>query len=300
MDTDKAAALMAIVEHGSITAAARVLGYTASGVSRMVEAIEADLGFALFTRSRSCLAVTSEGRRVLPAFEEFARWGGRIEEVAAEVRGSVVGELTVGAYFCLAETWLPAILWEFSRRYPGVRVDVAEGGNSELSGDLAHGHADVSLVSRHDAIGDFIHLYTDQYVVWVPRGHELAGEGAIPVARLAGLPFVMPLPGTDNDVERFLAANGIEVDVRFSSRSAGALWAMVEAGLGVSMNNALMSTHLTGDVVEVPLDPPYLIDLGVAVPSLADASPAARRFVAVAREVVGGMSAAGGERGAGR
>ena len=51
MDTEKCAALLCVIESGSITAAADKLGYTVSGVSRMMSAMETESGFPLLVRS---------------------------------------------------------------------------------------------------------------------------------------------------------------------------------------------------------------------------------------------------------
>lgn len=55
---------------------------------------------------------------------------------------------------------------------------------------------------------------------------------------------------------------------------------MVEAGLGVSFNQRLISRKWQGRVKEVPFEEPHYISLGIAVPSLAEASPAVKRFIA--------------------
>jgi DNA-binding transcriptional LysR family regulator len=292
MDAAKAHAVLVIAETGSITTAAEKLGYTASGVSRMVETAEAELGFPLFTRSHRGMALTIDGMRMLPTLRQLDYWESQVMQVASEIKGVVTGQLTVSSYFSIAAAWLPTVLRRFGERFPGVRVDVVEGGNSELATYLVGKRVDLGLVSRSVAerSGDeFINLYTDQMVVWLPRDHALAKLDAIPRDALNDQPFLMPLPGTNNDVESYFEANGIHVDRRFSSRDAGALYAMVEAGLGLSMNNALMSARLSGDVAERPLDPPYTIDLGCAMPSFDQASPAARRFLEVSVEVVNEM-----------
>ena len=56
---------------------------------------------------------------------------------------------------------------------------------------------------------------------------------------------------------------------------------MVEAGLGISMNNALNSRLWTGGVKFLPLDPPQMVEIGIATdPAM---SPAARTFIEFAR-----------------
>lgn len=50
MDTEKCRALLAVLEAGSLSAAAEKLDYTPSGLSRMMAALEQELGFPLLSR----------------------------------------------------------------------------------------------------------------------------------------------------------------------------------------------------------------------------------------------------------
>ena len=286
MDSNKLAAVLATIDTGSLSAAAELLGYTPSGVSRMVEAVEADMGFALFERMRRGMVLTPSGASMLPALRQLAQAQAQIDQRAADIRGAVVGEITVGTYYSTAMLWLPAILAEFKTRHPGVHVKIVEAGNVDLAEGLVSRRIDCSLEARREGPGEFISLYRDQMVVWAPRDHEFAGLKSVRPRMLEGQPFIMPLPGTDNDVERYLAANGVRPNVVYSSRDNATVFALVEAGLGVSMNNALMSRKISGDVAEIPLDPPYEIDLGISVLSLEAAGPATQRFVSCAQEVV--------------
>ncbi len=52
METEKCRALLRSVERGSITAAAEEMGYTVSGISRMISSLEAEVGFPLLLRRR--------------------------------------------------------------------------------------------------------------------------------------------------------------------------------------------------------------------------------------------------------
>ena len=55
--------------------------------------------------------------------------------------------------------------------------------------------------------------------------------------------------------------------------------AMIEQGLGMSIMNELITRNWQCDVVKLPLVPPQQITLGIALPSLENASPAVKRFV---------------------
>ena len=54
---------------------------------------------------------------------------------------------------------------------------------------------------------------------------------------------------------------------------------LVEAGLGVSMNNRLMTAQWQGRVAILPMDPPHTITIGIAIPSRDGASPAVKKFI---------------------
>ena len=60
---------------------------------------------------------------------------------------------------------------------------------------------------------------------------------------------------------------------------------MVNAGLGVSVNNRLQSINLKGNVVLKPFHPQERVALGLALLRLETASPALMRLVSMAREI---------------
>ena len=60
MDVTKCEAFLAAIDHGSLTAAGVFLGYTQSGITRMINALEEEVGFPLFIRTKKgCLLYTS-------------------------------------------------------------------------------------------------------------------------------------------------------------------------------------------------------------------------------------------------
>ena len=134
-------------EHGSFSAAARVLGLTPAAVSKNVARLEADLGVRLFHRSTRRLALTESGERFLQQVDEplaslQAALAGtrRTDEVPA-------GTLKVSMGHAFGRLFLVPLLDDFLRRYPRVlpdwhfdnrRVDiVGEGFDAALGGGFA-------------------------------------------------------------------------------------------------------------------------------------------------------------------
>lgn len=128
-------------------------------------------------------------------------------------------------------------------------------------------------------------VLSDELVAWLPASHPRANDAAFPVEALEGEPFVVTMQGQDTDIDRLLTEHGATPDFRFSTSDAYATWCMVEASLGMSINQRLISACWEGLVAQVPFDPPQWVELGIALPSLADASPAARAFVDCVRRL---------------
>lgn len=82
-----------------------------------------------------------------------------------------------------------------------------------------------------------------------------------------------------------LAERGIEPNVRLSCRDTHAVYHMVEAGLGVTLDNAIFAAQFqSGTVRALPLRPEHRISIGVATPRPELLSPAAKRFIEQSKE----------------
>ncbi len=73
MDSLKCRAFLAVAELGSMSAAADTLGYTQSGITRMIHSLEEELGFPLFIREKSGVVLTGNGKEMLPAIHDIVR-----------------------------------------------------------------------------------------------------------------------------------------------------------------------------------------------------------------------------------
>lgn len=76
MDTEKCRALIAALELGSLTAAAESLGYTPSGISRMMAALEDEMGFPLLIRNRAASPLPKTAKICFPSYAISCTWGG--------------------------------------------------------------------------------------------------------------------------------------------------------------------------------------------------------------------------------
>ena len=94
METARCRAVLAAAETGSFSKAAEVLRYTPSGVNQLVTAFENELGFSVFRRSTKGVTLTENGALLLPTVRELLRQEDRDFELATEINGLLIGNVT--------------------------------------------------------------------------------------------------------------------------------------------------------------------------------------------------------------
>ena len=280
MDTAKCAALLLAVELGSLSAAAERLGYTVSGMSRMILSLEDELGFRLLNRSRAGVEPTRECALMLGAMRELTRWGESCRQLAAQVRGLETGRVRVGMSYPAYYPVLTEAVTGFSGEHPGVEIELVEGTSSVLSGMLERHEADFCIMSRRSGAHAWTPLTSDSLAVWLPANHPLANRESYPAAELANEAYIDISPGEETDNSRFLAERGISVRRRASTSDIYGALSLVGAGLGVALVNTLLAKDVDGSgrTVLLPIDPPYTVEIGAAYQPRGEQSPAAGRF----------------------
>ena len=280
MDTEKCTALLCVLESGSITAAAEKLGYTVSGVSRMMAALEAESGFPLLLRGKTGVVPTEDCLRMLPTFRELARLGALYEARRSAVRGLDTGVIRVGSAYSAYYDWLAQTIARFSKRHPGIEVHFLQGSSSEFYARLSKHEVDFCIVSRREGNYEFRLLRNDPLLAWIPKDHPRVNDGFYPLKDFEADSYIETYPGQETDNNRAFQANGITVCSQYLSKDVQATRAMVAAGLGVSLNNAILAYGLNlSDIVTLPTQPSTEVEIGIAAPRKENRSPAAEQFL---------------------
>ena len=123
-------------------------------------------------------------------------------------------------------------------------------------------------------------LRTDPLLAWVPADHPHVKNGFYPFGDFAKDRYIETYPSQETDNSRAFRSNGIAPRSQFVSIDVQATHAMVAAGLGVSLNNAIIAHGLDlSDIVTLPTRPLYEVEIGIAAPRKENRSPAAERFL---------------------
>ncbi len=289
MDTEKCRVFLRVLDRGNLSAAAEELGYTPSGISRMMQSLEEDAGFPLLTRGRNGVAPTQECLQLLPAIRELAQAGQRYGEKTAALRGTETGTVRVGCAYPNYYGWLAKVIASFVRQHPGIDVEILEGYSTRLCQAVAAREADFAIASRREGSFDYIPLLQDPLVAVVPPDHPAVRRGVYTMKDFEKESFIgrYPMEGTDND--RAFTALGIEPDIRYRAVDTRACLFLVAAGLGVTLDNRIIEQEEDTDSVRLlPTDPEWIVEIGIVLPKRQDRSPAAAKFAAFAKTFLEG------------
>ena len=284
MNLENVRYLLAALEAGSFSGAAEPLGLTASGINRQITTLEEELGTALVLRSRRGVLPARGAEGIINRLRELAAAQERVKVEVAASKGLLTGRLAIGAYFSAAASLLPPLLKAFADAHPAVTLSITEGADAELIDGLSSGALDCAVLSQHSFEGDFFPLMETEFVAWLPPRHPLAQRKSLAAQDLNDVPFIYPRAHHKSDIDDFLARHKITPAVRLETNDPYSAYAMVAAGLGVSVNNRLQCENLKKKVVLKSFTPAECVTLGIALPNLTAASPAAIRFVALAQQ----------------
>jgi DNA-binding transcriptional LysR family regulator len=113
-----------IADHGSLTAAARVLGSSLPAVVRALAAYEALLGVRLFNRTTRRISLTDEGRRHLDSCRQVLAAVDESEAALSAEARAPVGHLSVTAPVLFGQMYVAPAITRFVQAHPGMRCSV--------------------------------------------------------------------------------------------------------------------------------------------------------------------------------
>lgn len=178
-----------IVDAGSLSAAARLLGTTQPTVSRRLKSLEKSLGVRLLQRSTHAMTLTDDGMRCYARAKELiAGW----QEFESEIRGAgdePVGLLRVIAPHAFGQQQLVAPLADYLKRYPRMAV---EWTLHDRTPDFISQGIDCAIRVGEDPPADMVALRLGEVPRIVVAARELLDGAALPTHpdQLPALPWI--------------------------------------------------------------------------------------------------------------
>ncbi|AIQ18135.1 LysR family transcriptional regulator [Paenibacillus sp. FSL H7-0357] len=280
MSITKYEVFLKVVELGSLTKAADVLGFTQSGISHTISSLEMEFGFSLLVRNRSGVKLTVNGEQVVQPIREILKWNEQLKQQVADIHGLETGTITIGTFTSVSVHWLPGMIKEFRKEYPYIEFKLMEGGYLEIEQWIEAGVVDCGFISlpTRDKFEVFP-LKQDRMLAILSQDHPLSKAPYMPLAQMAYEDFIIQKAGSDYDARRVFERAGIQPNIKFTAGDDYAIIAMVENGLGISVLPEMVISRQNHNVAMLELEERSFRSLGIAVHSMKYASPATRRFL---------------------
>jgi DNA-binding transcriptional LysR family regulator len=251
-----------VARQGSFSAAAAVLGYTQSAVSRQVAAMEKVSEAVLFERlprgvrpTRAGEVVVRRARRVLAEVDAV------LQEVAG-LRDRLAGRLVVAAFPTAAAVLAPRAIARLTTRHPNLDVDLLERASPAQIRLLRSGRVEVAIVATGGGMPDHdlsalrrlrVHIARGPGIA-VPSGHRLVGHREIEIAELLEETWIVGAGSAEEP--QFGAWPGL-TDPRIgpSARTWATRFGLVAAGLGITYVPGLAADAVPEGVRWLPVRP---------------------------------------------
>ena len=243
MDPRRLLIFRSVARAGSISAAARELGWTQPAVSQHLRALERSAGCTLLLRGAGGVQLTEPGRVLLARADALAGQLHMAEEELAELTALRRGRVRLAAYPSAAATLVPRAVAGLRSRHPDVDVELTEAEPPEALALLTAGDADLALVFSYDAsppAGDVSGLVwrplADEPVsLVVGADHPAARRRRLTLADLADEPWIVGCERCRAHALLVCAEAGFEPRVRHISDDYVVVQNLVAVGLGVTL-----------------------------------------------------------------
>lgn len=251
--------IYAVYEEKSFSRAAEKLFISQPSLSANVKRIEDRIGFPIFDRSAKPLKLTPFGEQYIRGIEKIMETEQEFSAFVNDVTGLKTGTLRLGGSNLFSSWILPSLMSSFSRRYPGVGLELVEESTDNLEFLLQEGKIDFMLdnCSLNPEIYDRYIYRQETLLLAVPAAFEvnrslssyqvslqdiMSGNfmnenvAPVPLAPFAEEPFIILSPANDTGVRArtILKENQIDPPILFTLTQQMTSYNITSSGMGIS------------------------------------------------------------------
>jgi len=184
---------LAVADELHFGRAADRVGATQPAVSRHLQLLEAELGYALLLRSSRNVALTAAGKALRSGIASHVEAMDLAVNEARAISTASAGRLRIGYVANLSYVFLPQLLERLRQRVPHAAFEVHESPTPRQIDALNTGRLDVgiALAPLDDSSLMQRRLFEERLIVMTRAGHPLARRKNIELGTLANEPFVI-------------------------------------------------------------------------------------------------------------
>jgi DNA-binding transcriptional LysR family regulator len=240
LDVESLRTFVAVLDHQSMTRAAKQLNLTQSAVSWKIKRLEARVGRPLLIRNGRALRPSREGK-VLAA-DARAIVDAHDRAVARLGSSQLAGKVRLGSNEEITASRMVSVLGRFNRVHPDAWIEVVVDSSRQLAAMIDGGELDVAVlqVAGDELRDDDTVLWTEE-LAWVTSSDAPYEDGSVPLVGFGDHCNYQAVS------EPLLDAAGLDHWIAFSGQTSAGVMGAVAAGLGVAV---VATRFIDGDIVE--------------------------------------------------
>jgi LysR family cys regulon transcriptional activator len=230
----------------NLTEAARALYTSQPGVSKAIIEFEDELGIKIFERhGKRIKGLTKPGQSVAQVIDRIMREVDNLKKVSDEFARRDEGGLVIACTHAQARYILPRVIPSFRKRFPKVRLSLAEGNPPHLAQLVLHEQADVAIATETLSATPglaALPVYSWEHVIVVRPDHPLAEltskeAKGLTLEQIAQYPIVTydhAFSGRTT-IDECFAERGVSPDIVLEAIDADVIKTYVDVGLGIGI-----------------------------------------------------------------
>lgn len=264
MDIRQLQYFVEVARQRSFTKAAHTLHVSQPSISKMLKALEEELGVVLLDRTERKMELTDVGELVYDHATKVLQLMNSLSSSIGEIRNLERGRVKMGMMPTVGSFLLPNVIALFKKEYPGIDIEMKEYSAKLLEIHVEQGNIDVGLTVLPADTEKFevVPLLAEDLVAIVHREHWLAGREAVSLAELRDEAFILFTEeyAIHDVVKQACLSCGFEPRVAYMSSLWDFVGELVATRLGISLvpgsivrrlnNSELRTVNLSAPVID--------------------------------------------------
>ena len=260
-------AFHAIIETGTVTSAASLLGISQPAISNLLNQLEQQTGFKLFERIKGRLIATPEARLLFQEIDTVVRGFDHVTQAVIDLQNKQAGQLQVASQHSVSFGFMPKLISRFARDRPDMTISFQSQYSAKIQDWVMSGLFEIGVCEmpiQYDALE--VYPVTVETRIALPEDSPLAEHEVLTPELLNGVPFIVMGPDhmTHRRTREVFQDAGIPLKTRVHSHLFKNLLSFVKEGMGVSILDPFgLDFDFEGGFVSRPFRPAIMMEMAV-------------------------------------
>ena len=264
MEIRKLEYFVAVCKHMNMTKAADELLVAQPSISNSIKALESELGFEFFDRSKRQLQLTEEGHVFYKRAVDILSHIDDVSREMTDLGRSSAGTIKLGVPPMIGTLIFPRLLVDYKKRHPHIKLQLTEDGSLETKRKIIDGEVDLGIIILTDENEhlDTCEILDTEIVTCMNRSHRLGRHSKITPALLEKEKLVMLKEGFYHRevILNYFKKHGAKPNIAVSTNQLATLESLVIQGIGISflfkelvMDNSKMIYRPLGEYLPIKI-----------------------------------------------